>query len=212
VFDDGRYQEQRIALREGAAHSVFFAAGGPVELPPERIPEPRPDRLSAGAWLGMALPVAASARTLGEGPCALAELSYDFGLRRGDVGLGLLAGAMPLSSDAHDYELLCRPVAVALRYRRPLGPRWFLAAQAAAGAALNRASFPEEELEPVSTLKFFLAPTLSAGLPLGRRFELSAGAGFLFVFFDGTPLAAISPGVRLEYALHTAKGPARRRP
>jgi hypothetical protein len=142
----------------------------------------------------------------------MAALAYDFGLRGSELGLGLLAGAFPLASDAYDYELLCLPVALELRYRRPLGSRLHLAADLGAGASLNRSTFTDPQAEAVSTFKLFLAPALRAGLPLGRRFELSAGAGFLFVFFDGTPLTAISPGVRLEYALSTPTAAAARHP
>jgi len=92
-------------------------------------------------------------------------------------------------------------VAANLRYRRSLGSRWFVAADLGAGVSLNRTTFPDKDIQAVTTLKPLLASSLSAGQPLGRRLELSAGAGFLLLFFDGTPLTAISPGVRLEYAL-----------
>lgn len=210
VYDDGRQQEQRVALQEGATQNVFFFAPGE---PSAALPAAaRPDRLFAGTSLGMVFPVAASSDALGEGPYALATLAYDFGLRRSDIGVGLLAGAFPLSSDAYDYELLCLPVAVQLRYRRAMGPGFFLAADLGAGASLNRSTFSDPDVEAVTTFKLLVAPALRAGLPLGRRFELSAGAGILWVFFDGTPLTAISPGVRLEYALSTPTAAAAQHP
>ncbi len=99
------------------------------------------------------------------------------------------------------YQMLSLPVALGLRYETFPSSSLFLRVDLTGGMLASFIRFSAPGTEPISTLKPFVQPSLSAGWQLSERFRAGAGLGWGTFFFDGAWVSMMIPFLEAEYAL-----------
>jgi hypothetical protein len=163
----------------------------------------RTNYFSAGVGSGFAFPLARTAEALEYAPLLWVSAYYNSRRDWGNLGIGLLTGALWLSSKeevASRYEIRSLPLAVELRYqtRNERGPD--LSFGLAAGAALSLIQFEDPALENPPAAKPLLLCSLGAGVRAFRRFRIAASARGLLILFNNNPYTGLSTEVGVEYA------------
>jgi hypothetical protein len=173
---------------------------GPVRV--DAVPK-RANHLSWAAGLGASFPMVAAAEALEYVPYLWSSGRYNLSLDWGTLGLGLVAGAMWLSSNdrvASGYQLNSFPLLAELCYqtRNERGPTLSLAL--AGGGALSRVHFDDPAVKAFWTAKPMLLASLGLGKRVFHRFRIVGGTSFQLIFFDNHPYMGLSTEAGVEYA------------
>ena len=143
---------------------------------------------------------------IGSSPAILSHALYELPTPYGKVGVLLTTGVMGTATkDQGDsgYQMLSFPAAVGLRYETVPSSSLFLCLDVSGGVLFSMVRFLRTGVQPVSTAKPFIEPSISAGWQLSERFRIGAGCGWATFFFDGSWISMVSPFLRVEYGFVT---------
>ncbi len=159
-----------LFLRDDLVGTELAPAGTPAAVEAA----PRRGALWVGGGFGLALPVLEGSSLLQPGPSLSSHLLYTLPTRYGTVGISFVTGAMGMATKAQvdpGYQMLSLPVALGLRYETFPSSSLFLRVDLTGGMLASFIRFSAPGTEPISTLKPFVQPSLSAGWQLSERFR-----------------------------------------
>ncbi len=200
--------------QEGASFLLFLRPEliqPPDESMPPGASEPgrsegvstRVNRFSAAAGYGWAFPVGQTVEAVGYAQLVWASGYYNLCRDWGNLGFGLLAGALWLSSadsSLDSYGLASFPLAAELRYQTGSARAPNLSLGLAAGAAFSQILYDNPAFEDHWVAKPLLVASLGIAVRVFRRFQIVASAKGLIIFFDNNPYTGVSTEVGVEYA------------
>ncbi len=163
----------------------------------------RVNRFSAAAGYGWAFPVGQTVEAVDYAQLVWASGYYNLCRDWGNLGFGLLTGAIWLSSADSalvSYGLASFPLAAELRYQTGSARAPNLSLGLAAGAAFSKIVFDDPAVGAPWVAKPLLVASLGIAVRVFRRFQIVASAKGLIIFFDNNPYTGLSTEVGVEYA------------
>ncbi|MGA2765525.1 MAG: hypothetical protein ABSG17_19430 [Spirochaetia bacterium] len=198
VCPDGVSEEKAVAVEEQRTKTVSFTRTlQPVVRPGGHL------RVEAGYEAFFPFGDSYTKAEIGVGNAMLTRVLYMFPMRVGLVGAGILMGFVDVATREYTawyYRMLCFPAGIDLRYETAFAVPFFVALDVATGAMISRISFDQQGIPGITTAKIFVAPSLSAGWLPFDNLRIALGIGGMAIFFDNSPLTAVSPSLRVEYA------------
>jgi hypothetical protein len=173
--------------------------------PPKGAPSAAKSGLFFGFTAGMPIPVGSSADLLNLGVQASLEFGWQFALGPGRLKLGVETGVLwECTKDADvyaPYNSFFIPVTALVGYDLLIAGKFQIYAEALGGYSATIVSYGPPDSASFGVLKPFAGGGLGAGMDIGSKISVRAGARFLAVFYDVNPFLCVVPEVGVELRL-----------